>query len=69
MDYADKYLYVVISQDFEWEDLIIFNDDLSAKEYSSKFPNIRVEIFTITNESKAFVPTYNFYKNGILYIT
>lgn len=58
------YLYVFIPIN-NWEDMIIFLSKEDAKNESKKYPDARVEIFTINNESSAgFTPTYHFYKNG-----
>jgi hypothetical protein len=55
----------------EWEDFVIFTKESDAIEYSILKPNIRIEIFAAdpNDSSKGFIPTYNFYKNGILYMS
>jgi hypothetical protein len=62
------YLYVFIPVN-NWEDMIIFLSKEDAKKESKKYPNARVEIFTISDESSAgYTPTYNYYKNGELVV-
>jgi len=62
------YLYVFIDKN-DWEDIVIFLSKEDAKNESKKYPNARVEIFTISNESSAgYTPTYNYYKNGELVV-
>jgi hypothetical protein len=64
------YIYCSVSNEFSWEDLVIFINKESAIEYSLLKPNFRIEIFSKDLRSNGeFLPTYNFYKNGILYMT
>ena len=55
----------VLLKGSEWEDIIIFLSKEEAIEKSIKHPSYRVEIFSKT--SKGYIPTYNYYKNGILF--
>ena len=59
------FVYVLMIDANNWEDLIIFLSKEDAINESIKYPNARVEIFSI-NEEKGYTPTYNFYKNGKL---
>jgi len=62
------FLYLMINGP-DWEDNIIFTMKEDAIKSSIESPNSRVEIFIknpITNE---YSPTYNYYKNGIYYIS
>ena len=59
-----EFVYVFLDIN-NWEDIIIFLSKEDAINESKKYPNARVEIFSITNES-GYTPTYNFYKNGEL---
>ena len=49
----------------EWEDSIIILSKEEAIKQSIDYPNNRVEIFSKINTSR-YLPTYNYYKNGIL---
>ena len=49
----------------DWEDIVIFLSKEDAINESKKYPNARVEIFSI-NEELGYTPTYNFYRNGEL---
>lgn len=62
------YLYVFIPVN-NWEDIVIFLSKEDAKNESKKYPNARVEIFSVGIESASgYTPTYNFYKNGELVV-
>ena len=54
---------MLLSDNSEWEDMVIFLSKDQAINESIKFPNRRVEIFIKENES--YVPSYNYIKNGI----
>jgi len=66
-----QYIYCAVFNRMEWEDFVIFTKESDAIEYSILKPNIRIEIFAAdpNDSSKGFIPTYNFYKNGILYMS
>jgi hypothetical protein len=61
MDFV--YVFVDVNN---WEDIIIFLSKEDAIKETIKYPNARVEIFSI-NEEMGYTPTYNFYKNGELF--
>jgi len=58
------FIYVFLDGN-NWEDIIIFLSKEDAINKSKKYPNARVEIFSI-NKELGYTPTYNFYKNGEL---
>ena len=58
------YIYVLVYDNSDWEDILIFLSEEEAKEESIKHPNGRIEIFSKTDK-KGYTPTYNYYKNGI----
>ena len=60
MDFV--YVFLAINN---WEDIVIFLSKEDAINESKKYPNARVEIFSI-NDELGYTPTYNFYKNGEL---
>lgn len=60
MDFV--YVFLAVNN---WEDIIIFSSKEGAINQSKKYPNARVEIFSI-NDELGYTPTYNFYKNGEL---
>lgn len=59
-----EFVYVLIMS--EWEDTVVILSKEQAIEMSSKHPNSRVEFFS-KNFSGAYIPTYTYYKNGILH--
>ena len=62
MDFV--YVFLAINN---WEDIVIFLSKEDAINESKKYPNARVEIFSVSDES-GYTPTYNFYKNGELVV-
>lgn len=59
-----NYIFVLLGDKFDWEDMIIYLDDDEAKTASIKNPNLRVEIFSKTKTG--YKPTNCYYKNGNL---
>jgi hypothetical protein len=57
------FIYLLLNG-HEWEDIIIILVKEDAIEKSKKYPNQRVEIFN-KNENNEYIPTYNYYINGI----
>ena len=56
-------IYVLVSKDSEWEDMVIFISLEEAIKESIKHPECRIEIFSKSDKS-GYTPTYNYYKNG-----
>jgi len=50
----------------EWDDMVIILKKKDAISESLTYPNIRIEIFA--KGKNGYTPTYNYYKNGKLYI-
>jgi hypothetical protein len=61
-----KYVYLLINDSNDWEDMVIFLSEEEAIKISIKYPNIRIEVFK-KNVDFGYSPTYNYYKNGVLY--
>jgi len=59
-----SYIFVLLDDKFNWEDMVIYMDDDEARTVSIKNPNARVEIFSKTKTG--YKPTYCHYKNGNL---
>jgi hypothetical protein len=59
-----NYLFVLIDDNIELDNMVIFIDDDTAKIASIKNPDKRVEIFTKTKNG--YKPSRCFYKNGML---
>ena len=57
------FVYLLVSDSGEWEDMIIILSKEEAINASINHPNHRVEIFSKTNTS-GYKTTYNYYKNG-----
>jgi hypothetical protein len=62
-----EFVYILIGLGSEWEDNIVFLNESDAINASIHHPKSRVEIFNKSCNRKGYIPTYNFYKNGILY--
>ena len=60
-----EFIYVLVSKDSEWEDMVIFLSVEEAIKESIKYPEKRIEIFSKSDKS-GYTPTYNYYKNGVL---
>jgi hypothetical protein len=58
------FVYVLI-RGSEWEDIVILLSKEDAINESIIHSNDRVEIFCKTNYK--YIPTYNYYQNGILF--
>lgn len=58
------FVYVLLHVN-NWEDMVIFLSKEDAINESKKYPEDRVEIFSITDQL-GYTPTYHFYKNGEL---
>lgn len=59
-------LYILVCNDFTWEDITIYKSSEDAIEASINSPTSRVEIFI--NKDGKYVPSYSYYKNGNLII-
>ena len=60
------FVYLFISDNSCWEDIIVILSKEDAIQKSIKYPHCRVEIFSINNTNE-YHPTYNYYKNGEFY--
>ena len=60
-----NFIYLLISDKSEWEDLVFYISEEDAIEISKKYPNQRVEIFSKNENNSGYTPTYNFYQNGV----
>nr|QBK85849.1 MAG: hypothetical protein LCMAC101_04440 [Marseillevirus LCMAC101] len=58
-------VFVLVPDSPVWEDLSIFLCESEAIEASKKYPKMTVEIFEQKVKPGPFVPTYDFYRNGI----
>ena len=57
------FIYVLLHNNSDWEDITIFLSEEDAINESKKFPDSRIEIFSKKDKS-GYKPTYNYYKNG-----
>jgi len=64
MDYNELQIYVLVSYDFQWDDIVIYKSLDEAIEASINYPDWRVEIFT--SKDGKYLPSYSYYKNGNL---
>jgi hypothetical protein len=58
-----EFVYLLLNSS-DWEDIIVFVSKEEAIKESKNNPKSRVEIFGINNNNE-YIPTYNYYKNGI----
>jgi len=58
------FIYLLVNDGAEWEDIIIFLSKEDGINESLKNPKSRVEIFSKTDKS-GYSPKYNYYKNGV----
>jgi hypothetical protein len=63
------FVYMLLPDGAEWEDMILIIDKEEAIEASKKYPKRRVEIFGREENKLGYHPTYNYYKNGELNLT
>ena len=68
LDVYFVYIYVLIYEGHDWEDIVILLSKEEAINESIKYPEARVEIFSKSNNLGygGYRPTYNYYKNGEL---
>ena len=59
-----NYIFVLLGDRFDWEDMVIYTDEDEAKTASIVNQNLRVEIFSKTKTG--YKPTNCYYKNGKL---
>ena len=62
-----EYLYMMICDGGEWEDMLVYNTEDEAVHASIRNPDFRIEIFARNNGRGPFSPTYRYYQNGQLY--
>jgi hypothetical protein len=62
-----EFVYVLVSDYAEWEDIVIILSKEEAIQTSIIYTKSRVEIFK--KDKIGYVPTYNYYANGKYYET
>jgi hypothetical protein len=62
-----NFVYVMISDSCEWEDIVIYLTEEDAIKSSKMYPNTRIEIFINNFDFNGFTPTYRYYKDGKYY--
>jgi hypothetical protein len=60
-----EFIYLLLGNQCDWEDIMVFTELNEAIEISIKYPNLRVEIFSKNINKSGYTPTYNYYKNGL----
>ena len=60
-----EYVYMLLMDGAEWEDMIIFLDKEEAINASIKYPRRRIAIFIKTNNG--YIPTYNSNVDGTFF--
>jgi len=58
------HVYVLL-KGADWEDIVVFLLEEEAIRTSKENPHSRVEIFTRTENSYGYTPTYYYYQNGV----
>lgn len=64
-----EFVYVMINSTNDWEDIVIYLNEEDALLSSRKYPNIRIEIFSKNTNDNGYIPTYNYYLNGKMYVS
>jgi hypothetical protein len=59
------FVYLLVRECGEWEDMIIILTKEEAIEASLNYKNSRAEIF-MKSDKLGYVPTYDYYENGKL---
>jgi hypothetical protein len=59
-----EFIYVLVSDGCEWEDMIVFLSEENAIKMSIKYPSCRVEVFGKKDIESGYTSTYNYYQNG-----
>jgi hypothetical protein len=59
-------LYVLIPNGAEWEDMRLYDNKETAIAMSLRYTNARIEIFEKKEGTLSYVPTYKYYKDGVL---
>ena len=59
-----NFVYVLVVDGAEWEDLVVYLTKAEAIEKSKQWPNTRVEIFAKSTKG-GFRPTYSYYLAGV----
>ena len=58
-----EYLYMLVGDGFEWEDMLLYITEEDAINASKRYPTRRVEIFKRDGHG-TYMPTYNYWQNG-----
>lgn len=58
------FVYLLIPNRAEWEDIVVLLTEEDAINESMAFPGRRVEIFKKSLIGVGYVPTHNYYKRG-----
>jgi hypothetical protein len=57
------FIYMLVCDGDEWEDMIVYLTKEEAIEASKHYKNARVEVFR-KSEKGGYFPSYNYFKNG-----
>ena len=60
-----EYLYMLVGDGFEWEDMLLYTHEADAIVASKRYPHRRVEVFK-RDEHGTYSPTYSYWQNGEL---
>ena len=61
-----EFVYILVGNNFDWEDMVIFLSKDEAIFVSRNNPTSRVEIFKKNELCFGYSPTYNYYLDGEL---
>lgn len=64
-----KFIYLLLEDECEWEDIIIYTTEDEAIEASKKYTSSRIEIFKKDEnyENSRYKPNYCYIKDGRFY--
>lgn len=59
-----EFVYILVGDRSEWEDIVIFTNEKDAIAESIKYPRDRVEVFSKKDGEPGYTPIYSYYQNG-----
>jgi hypothetical protein len=59
-----EFVYILVGDRCEWEDIVIFASEEDAIAGSVKYPMDRVEVFSKKVGESGYTPIYSYYQNG-----
>lgn len=64
-----KTLYMLVTPGAEWEDNVLYDNEADAISASLRYKNAIVQIFHKKEGTFSYIPSYNYYENGVLIVS